>query len=146
MFEIVTAFTNVVNTLIKAIPIGINKEEDRIYGQERREDLLDCTLMLFHKVNEVLHCSNFSPAQEESKEWDILRIPTNEVLENLFKATHSDKGYQIFTPEVYEKVKTEYKVAVFVRGQEPSETHIPLPLDEALNGIKFFYGPQSDLE
>ena len=117
MFEIVAAFTNVINTLILAIPIGINKDEDKIYGQERREDLLDCTLMLFHKVNEKLNCSHLSPAQEESKDWDIMRIPTNEVLESFFKLTHSDKGYQIFTPEVYEKVKTEHKFAVFVRGQ-----------------------------
>ena len=115
LFEIVAAFTNVLSTLIQSIPIGVDKEQDKLYGQERREDLLDCTLLVFHKVNEILHCSHLSPAHEESKDWDIMRVPSNEVLESLFKATHSDKGYQIFTPEVYEKIKTEVRFQILVR-------------------------------
>lgn len=70
-----------------------------------------------------------------------MRIPTNESLESLFKATHSDKAYQIFTPEVYEKIKTESKFDIFVRSREPDGFAMPLPLDEALNDIKFFHDP-----
>ena len=70
-----------------------------------------------------------------------MRIPTNQSLESLFKATHSDKAYQIFTPEVYEKIKTERKFNIFVRSREQDESSMPLPLDEALNDIKFFYDP-----
>ena len=93
---------------MQAIPIGLKAEEDKIYGQERREDLLDCTLSVFHKVNEHLCCSDVSP-DEERKDWEHIRTPSNRVLEDLFKSTHSDKGYQIFTPEVYERVKSESK-------------------------------------
>ena len=117
-----------------------------MYDQEKREDLLECTTIVFHKVNELLNCSHFSPAtEEESKEWDVMRIPTNAALESLFKATHSDKAYQIFTPEVYEKIKTERKFAMFVRNSQPIESILPLPLDEALNDIKFFHDPQPGL-
>ena len=70
-----------------------------------------------------------------------MRIPTNSVLESLFKATHSDKAYQIFTPEVYEKVKTERKYTIFVKNSTPNDRQLPLPLDEALNDINFFHRP-----
>ena len=107
LFDIVTAFTSVLETLVGAIPVGLSSESDHDYGQERREDLLDSTLLLFYKVNELLNCSHVSPAEEESKEFMIMRAPTNEVLETLFRLTHSDKSYLIFTPEVYERIKKE---------------------------------------
>ena len=134
------AFTNVVDTLVKAIPIGLNAETDRDYGQERREDLLDSTLLLFYKTNELLNCSNFSPADEESKDFLVIHTPTNEVLATLFKLTHSDKDYMIFTPEVYERIKKEEKFSAFVRNTKPN-TQVPMTCDEALNGIEFFLKP-----
>ena len=38
------------------------------------------------------------------------------MLETLYRMTHSDKSYQIFTPKVYERIKKEEKFAVFVKG------------------------------
>ena len=32
LFEIVSAFTNVLSTLIQSIPIGVDKEQDKLYG------------------------------------------------------------------------------------------------------------------
>lgn len=117
-----------------------------MYSQERREDLLESTLVVFHRANELLNCSHITPGmEEESKDWDVMRKPSNDVLESLFKQTHSDKAYQIFTPEVYELVKTEKKFSIFVGRVEPEESVLPLPLDEALNDIKFFHTPQPDL-
>ena len=115
LFDVVAAFTQVMSTLVNAIPVGLNKEEDKIYGENRREDLLECTLLLFHKVNELLQISHISPSsEEETKDWEVIHIPTNHVLESLFRDTHSQKEFQIFSPEVYEKIKTERKFAVFV--------------------------------
>ena len=87
---------------------------------ERREDLLEATLSLFYKVNEILDCSHYSPAaEEESKEFLVMRAPTNEVLETLFKLTHSDKSFQIFTADVYEQIKKEDKFSILVKGTKP---------------------------
>lgn len=69
----------------------------------------------------MLNCSHYSPAEEESKEFLVMRTPTNELLETLFKLTHSDKSYQIFTPETYERIKQEEKFAVFVKKTKPYE-------------------------
>ena len=111
--------------------------------------MLESMLIVFHRVNEILHCSHLTPdMEEESKEWDVMRKPTNDVLESLFKQTHSDKGYQIFTPEVYTRVKTEKKFGALVKRSQSevdNNDSMPLPLDEALNDIKFFHGPQPDL-
>ena len=56
MFDVVAAFTQVLSTLVTVIPVGLNREEDKIYGENRREDLFECTLVLFHKINELLDC------------------------------------------------------------------------------------------
>ena len=73
-------------------------------------DLMECTLLLFHKINELLDCFSVSDSSnEEAKEWEVIKTPVNRVLENLFKDTHSQKDYLIFTPEVYKKIKTELK-------------------------------------
>ena len=86
LFNVVGAFTKVMSVLIKAIPIGLNKEEDKMYSQERREDLLESTLVVFHRANELLNCSHITPGmEEESKDWDVMRKPSNDVLESLFK-------------------------------------------------------------
>ena len=51
VFEVVTAFTPVLKLLTKAIPLGLKNEEDQKYAKQCREDLFDCTLMLFRNVN-----------------------------------------------------------------------------------------------
>jgi hypothetical protein len=94
IFDVVAAFTQVLSTLVAVIPVGLNKEEDRIYGENRRMDLLECTLLLFHKINELLDCFSVSDSSnEEAKEWEVIKTPVNRVLENLFKDTHSQKDY-----------------------------------------------------
>lgn len=120
MFDVVAAFTQVLSTLVTVIPVGLNREEDKIYGENRREDLFECTLVLFHKINELLDCYNVSAtSEEETKEWDVIKTPVNRVLESLFRDTHSQKDYQIFTPEVYKKIKSERKFSVFVEHTAP---------------------------
>ena len=53
------------STLVKAIPLGLDREQDQMYDQEKREDLLESAILVFHKVNEKLHCTNFSPSVHE---------------------------------------------------------------------------------
>jgi len=146
LFEIVSAFTQVVGALTRAIPTGMRAESDRSYGLERREDLLESTLLLFYKVNELLDCLH-APPDEESKEREKMAKPaTNSIMETLFERTHSDKRFSICTPEVHDAIKTERKFAVLVNRTEPNQQALPIPLDEALNDIKFFHTPQADLE
>ena len=109
LFDVVAAFTDVMQMLEKAIPGGLNAEEDKTYQENRRDDLLECTLLIFHRVNELLQVATISPSEEETKEWEIIHKPQNKILESLFKFTHSQRDFQIFTPEVYEAVKSEKK-------------------------------------
>ena len=72
---------------------------------------------MFYKVNQIFRCSQLSPLTDLNNEWDEMHKADpryNEVLEQVFKATHSDKDYKIFIPEMYELVKLEKCYQVFV--------------------------------
>ena len=69
VFEIVTAYTPVLKVLVKTIPLGVNKEEDEISDKQCREDLFDCTLLLFRHVNQHLQLTS------TDKDWDVMHAP-----------------------------------------------------------------------
>lgn len=68
IFEVVMAYTPILKLLVKSIPLGLNKADDKIFVKDIREDLLECTLILFRKVNEHL---NFSYTSTDS-DWEVM--------------------------------------------------------------------------
>lgn len=58
-----------------------------------RDNLLDCTLVLFRKCSEYFGCGE--------------GLQKNAVIDMILKGTHSDEAYKVFTKEAYAKIKKE---------------------------------------
>jgi hypothetical protein len=56
VFELITAYSEVLNLIVKNIPLGMNAEEDKAYNLDIRDGLFECTLLLFRRVTEYFGC------------------------------------------------------------------------------------------
>lgn len=52
VFDLVTAFADVIELITRNIPLGLNFENDKSNNRDRRDELLDSTLIMFRKVTE----------------------------------------------------------------------------------------------
>jgi hypothetical protein len=112
VFDFVTAYSEVLSLVVKNIPLGLSLEEDPSYNLEIRDGLFECTLLLFKKVTDYFGCT--LPQQESG--WEVIK-DTNTQIEMLLAETHSDKDQKIFTPDVYNKIKSEKTFKAFIFGQ-----------------------------
>lgn len=148
MFDLSTAFADVLGIIVRNIPLGMDLEQDKSFNLLQRDELFECTLILFQKVTEYFNCTTYLGG-----EWEVI-TGTNKRISILLKDTHSDESLQtkIFTPEVYERIKHEKSFETFIYSEnhdrfiETNKKAKDRDEDETLSKIDFFADDKPYLE
>lgn len=105
LFLFVLRFSEMLKVIVFNIPLGF-VNEDKIYKQERHDDLYDCTIKILKKVIQTLT-------------YQIYKGSLTSTQQLIFNQTHSGEGY-MFSNNVYALIKGERHYPILFGGKSTS--------------------------